>query len=59
MRWIIKLRNAKNELRYVDLIASSEVGAVASALDANPDWWLVRAWPVTDAELREIEQGGA
>lgn len=54
MRWIVKLRNAQNRIRYYDVDTSSEVNAVAKALEANPDWWLVKAWPVSDAEQARI-----
>jgi len=54
MRWIVKLRNAKNELRYWDGEAPTEVNAVANALERYPNWWIVRAWPLNEAERQAI-----
>lgn len=54
MRWIVKLTNGGGLLRYWDGEASSEVGAVAKALDANPNHWVLRSWPVSDSEYAAI-----
>ncbi len=56
MRWIVKLSNGTG-FCYVDLEDGSEVGAVAKALEANPSYWLVRAWPLSEAERQAIIRG--
>lgn len=58
MRWIVKLRDAQNHLKYWDGEAPTEANAAAKALEAHPNYWLVRAWPISDAEYAAIIKGG-
>lgn len=54
MRWIVKLTSYDGLFRYYDVDTEREVEAVASALEANPNHWVVRTWPVSQAEYAAI-----
>lgn len=57
MRYIVKLRNERNQLRYRDVEATCAAQASEAVLRENPNWWLVKVWPITETEAQYIFDG--